>query len=140
MDFFSKRQRHVLYLLCHRESFLDLFSYIISMISLINCRTFVSLQIISYFIVSLNIVLTMQMIFQKCFDNLDKKLRHWFQCKQVLHITYDSHNLSYLILSCILSSKILGLCQRNLKHFPQRLKKLAYSQLVRSTFDNCASI
>ena len=38
------------------------------------------------------------------------------------------------------ASKFLGLCQRNLKHCPQRLKELAYSSLVRSTLDNCASI
>ena len=38
------------------------------------------------------------------------------------------------------ASKVLGLCQRNLKHCPQRLKELAYSSLVRSTLDNCASI
>ena len=38
------------------------------------------------------------------------------------------------------ASKVLGLCQRNLKHCPQRHKKLAYSSLVRSTLDNCASI
>ena len=37
------------------------------------------------------------------------------------------------------ASEVLGLCQRNLEHCPQRLKELAYSSLVRSTLDNCAS-
>ena len=38
------------------------------------------------------------------------------------------------------ASKAPLLCQRNLKYCPQRLEKLAYSSLVRSTLDNCASI
>ena len=79
---------------------------------------------------------------QPFFYQLNNTILKYVQSYPYLGVTIQ-HDLKYgehVTKIVSKASKVLGLCQRNLKHCLQRLKELAYSSLVRSTLDNCASI
>ena len=79
---------------------------------------------------------------QPFFYQLNNTILKYVQSYPYLGVTIQ-HDLKYgehVTKIVNKASKILGLCQRNLKHCPQRLKELAYSSPVRSTLDNYASI
>ena len=79
---------------------------------------------------------------QPFFYQLNNTILKYVQSYPYLRVTIQ-HGLKYgehVTKIVNKASKVLGLCQRNLKYCPQRLKELAYSSLVRSTLDNCASI
>ena len=81
-------------------------------------------------------------IVQPFFYQLDNTILRYVQSYPYLGVTLQ-HDLKYgehvNKIACK-AGKVLGLCQRNLKHCPQKLKELAYFSLVRSMLDNCASI
>ena len=81
-------------------------------------------------------------IVQPFFYQLDNAIIKYVQSYPYLGVTLQ-HDLKYgehvNKITCK-AGKVLGLCQRNLKHCPQKLKELAYFSLVRSMLDNCASI
>ena len=79
---------------------------------------------------------------QPFFYQLNNTILKYVQSYPYLGVTIQ-HELKYgehVTKIVNKASKVLGLCQRNLKHCPQRLRELAYSSLVCSTLDNCASI
>ena len=79
---------------------------------------------------------------QPFFYQLNNTILKYVQSYPYLGVTIQ-HDLKYgehVTKIVNKASKVIGLCQRNLKHCPQRHKELAYSSLVRSTLDNCASI